>query len=196
MDLALPARWSERCQQRDKFTRPPQLPGRRRRLQLHALTYNIANVMQTRALPKAVEHWSLTNIREKRVKIDAKIARHGRYVTFQLAEVAVPRDLFREILRLIDGLWRSPRHQIDAVRRQRRLRKERCVRMKKNQHQSGVRGAFTSVSGAEKGQSWCHFLSGLSTQSLTAPGERRLPRSFQHPAGRWPSSPSFASSTS
>ncbi len=41
-------------------------------------------------------------LREKLVKIGAKVVRHGRYVTFQLAEVAVPRNLFREILRRID----------------------------------------------------------------------------------------------
>jgi len=41
-------------------------------------------------------------------EIGAKIVSHGRYVTFQLAEVAVPRDLFREILRLIDDLRPSP----------------------------------------------------------------------------------------
>jgi hypothetical protein len=34
--------------------------------------------------------------REKLVKIGAKVVRHGRYVTFQLAEVAVSRDLFRK----------------------------------------------------------------------------------------------------
>ena len=55
-------------------------------------------------LPKEVEHWSLTALREKLVKIGAKVVRHGRYVTFQLAEVAIPRALFAEILRLIDGL--------------------------------------------------------------------------------------------
>ncbi len=38
------------------------------------------------------------------VKIGAKVVSHGRYVTFQLAEVAVPRELFQKILRLIDGL--------------------------------------------------------------------------------------------
>jgi hypothetical protein len=53
-----------------------------------------------------VEHWSLTTIREKLVKVGAKVVAHGRYVTFQMAEVAVPRDLFREILNLIDGLRR------------------------------------------------------------------------------------------
>jgi len=78
------------------------------RLQLHALAYNLANFMRTLALPKEVEHWSLTTLREKLVKIGAKVVRHGRYVTFQLAEVAVPKDLFRKILSLIDDLRRRP----------------------------------------------------------------------------------------
>ena len=78
------------------------------RLQLHALAYNLANFMRTLALPKEVEHWSLTTLREKLVKIGAKVVSHGRYVTFQLAEVAVPRELFRKILRLIDGLRPAP----------------------------------------------------------------------------------------
>ncbi len=64
------------------------------RLQLHALAYNLGNFMRTLALPKEVEHWSLTTLREKLVKIGAKVVRHGRYFTFQLAEVAVPRSLF------------------------------------------------------------------------------------------------------
>ncbi len=46
----------------------------------------------------------MTTLRDKLVKIGAKVVRHGRYVTFQLAEVAIPRRLFAEILRLIDGL--------------------------------------------------------------------------------------------
>jgi len=74
------------------------------RLQLHALAYNLANFMRTLALPKEVEHGSLTTIREKLVKIGAKVVSHGRYVTFQMAEVAVSRDLFRRILRRIDEL--------------------------------------------------------------------------------------------
>ncbi len=41
----------------------------------------------------------------KLIKIGAKVVRHGRYVTFQLAEIAIPRDLFAEILRRIDRLW-------------------------------------------------------------------------------------------
>lgn len=78
------------------------------RLQLHALAYNLANFMRTLALPNEVEHWSLTTLREKLVKIGAKVARHGRYVTFQFAEVAVPRELFCKILSLIDDLRRRP----------------------------------------------------------------------------------------
>jgi hypothetical protein len=78
------------------------------RLQLHALAYNLANFMRTLALPKEVEHWSLTTLREKLVKIGAKVVRHGRYVTFQLAEVAVPRELFLKILSLIDDLRPRP----------------------------------------------------------------------------------------
>ncbi len=78
------------------------------RLQLHALAYNLANFMRTLALPEEVEHWSLTTLRDKLVKIGAKVVSHGRYVTFQMAEVAVPRELFREILRLIDGLRPAP----------------------------------------------------------------------------------------
>jgi len=78
------------------------------RLQLHALAYNLANFMRTLALPKAVQHWSLTSLREKLVKIGAKIVTHARYVTFQMAEVAVPRELFREILRRIDRLRVQP----------------------------------------------------------------------------------------
>ncbi len=60
------------------------------------------------ALPKEAEHWSMTTLREKLIKIGAKIVRHGRYVTFQLAEVAIPRTLFADILRLIDGLRPQP----------------------------------------------------------------------------------------
>ncbi len=64
--------------------------------------------MRTLALPDPVSNWSLTTLREKLVKIGAKVARHGRYVTFQLAEVALPRDLFADILDRIDRLRPRP----------------------------------------------------------------------------------------
>jgi len=68
------------------------------RLQLHALAYNLGNFLRTLALPDAVKQWSLTSLHEKLVKIDAKIVRHGRYVSFQMAEVAISHDLFADIL--------------------------------------------------------------------------------------------------
>ena len=78
------------------------------RLQLHALAYNLINFMRTLALPEEVEHWSLSTLRKKLVKIGAKVVRHGRYVTFQLAEVALPRNLFQKFLTLIDDLRPRP----------------------------------------------------------------------------------------
>jgi hypothetical protein len=78
------------------------------RLQLHALAYNLGNFMRTLAMPKVAEPWSLTSLREKLIKIGAKVVTHGRYVTFQMAEVAVPRQMFQEILSLIARLRAPP----------------------------------------------------------------------------------------
>ena len=78
------------------------------RLQLHVLAYNLGNFMRTLAMPKTVERWSMTSLREKLIKIGAKVVSHGRYVTFQLAQVAVPRRLFAKILSLIARLRTPP----------------------------------------------------------------------------------------
>jgi Transposase DDE domain group 1 len=53
-------------------------------------------------LPNKVAQWLLTTLREKLVKIGARIVHHARYLVFQLAEVAVPRTLFAAIFRRID----------------------------------------------------------------------------------------------
>jgi len=68
------------------------------RLQLHVLAYNLGNSLRRLALPASVKHWTLTTLREKLIKIGAKMVRHALYITFQLAEVAVPRRLYRTIL--------------------------------------------------------------------------------------------------
>src|SRR5215208_4682313 len=78
------------------------------RPQLHALAYNLGNFLRTLALPDAVKQWSLTTLRERLVQIGAKIVRHGRSITFQMAEVMVPRRLFRQILAAIAALRPSP----------------------------------------------------------------------------------------
>jgi hypothetical protein len=78
------------------------------RLQLHVLAYNLGNFMGTLAMPKTAEPWSLTSLREKLIKIGAKVVSHNRYVTFQMAEVAVSRQMFTEILSLIARLRAPP----------------------------------------------------------------------------------------
>jgi hypothetical protein len=64
--------------------------------------------MRTLAMPRAAEPWSLTSLREKLIRIRAEVVTHRRYVTFQMAEVAVPRQMFAEILSLIVRLRAPP----------------------------------------------------------------------------------------
>ena len=76
------------------------------RLQLHALAYNLGNFMRTLAMPKTAEPWSLTSLREKLIKIGAK-GEPWPLLTFQLAETAVSRQIFTEILSPIAPATRS-----------------------------------------------------------------------------------------
>jgi hypothetical protein len=74
------------------------------RLQLFVLAYNLGNFLRQAALPRSVRHWTLTTLREKLIKIGAKVVRHSRKIVFQMAEVAVPRELFLTILERIGRL--------------------------------------------------------------------------------------------
>ena len=74
------------------------------RLQLFALAYNLANFLRQLVLPKPIKGWTLTTLREKLIKIGAKVVAHAKYITFQLAEVAVPRQMFAGILERIGRL--------------------------------------------------------------------------------------------
>jgi hypothetical protein len=78
------------------------------RLQLHALAYNLGNFLRTLATPEPIKGWSLTSLKEKLIKIGAKVARHGRYVAFQMAEVVIPRNLFADVLQMIAELRPPP----------------------------------------------------------------------------------------
>ncbi len=59
-------------------------------------------------MPKSIHHWTLTTLRERLIKIGAKVTRHSKYVTFQPAEVAVTRNLFAAILDRIARLAMPP----------------------------------------------------------------------------------------
>ena len=74
------------------------------RLALFVLAYNLGNFLRRLALPESIRHWSLRSIQVKLIKIGAKVVRHARQVIFQMAEVAVPRELFAQILQRIWAL--------------------------------------------------------------------------------------------
>jgi hypothetical protein len=98
-----PPSWPATC----SATRTPRCSG-------HACTMAISSRgrsnsgLQSQNIREHISaHWpcrrgssigSLTTLREKLVKVGARIVRHGRYVVFQLAEVAVPRAPFAKIL--------------------------------------------------------------------------------------------------
>jgi hypothetical protein len=66
-----------------------------------ALAYNLGNFLRTLATPELIRDGSLTSLKEKLIKIGGKVVSHGRYLAFQMAEVAVPRHMFQQILRLL-----------------------------------------------------------------------------------------------
>jgi hypothetical protein len=70
--------------------------------------YNLGNFLRTLATPEPIKDWSLTTLKDKLIKIGAKVVSHGRYVIFQMAEVAIARQMFQEILRLIAELRPQP----------------------------------------------------------------------------------------
>ncbi len=78
------------------------------RLQLHALAYNLGMFLQAADLPDEIADWSLTSLQTRLIKIGARVVRHARAITFQLAEVAVCGDLFHRILAAIHRLRPSP----------------------------------------------------------------------------------------
>jgi hypothetical protein len=59
------------------------------RLHLFVLAYNLGNFLRQSVLPQSVRHWTLTTLREKLIKIGAKVVRHSRKIVFQMAEVAL-----------------------------------------------------------------------------------------------------------
>jgi len=74
------------------------------RLHLFVLAYNLGNFLRWLGLPKAIKDWSLRSLQVKLIKMGGRIVRHGRQIVFQLAEVAVPRELFAAILERISRL--------------------------------------------------------------------------------------------
>jgi hypothetical protein len=78
------------------------------RLALFVLAYNLGNFLRRLVLPKEMARWSLTSLRERLVKLGARLTRHARRLVLQMAEVAVTRDPFAQILSRIRSLSPVP----------------------------------------------------------------------------------------
>jgi len=78
------------------------------RLQLHALAYNMATFLRCIDLPEAIADWSLTSLQLKLITIGARVVRHARAITFQLAEVAVTGTMVRAVLAAIRRMRAPP----------------------------------------------------------------------------------------
>src|SRR5262249_35802871 len=100
-----------------------------------------------------IKDWSLTTLKDKLIKIGAKVVRHGRYVIFQMAEVAIARQMFEEILRLIAEL-RPPPALAGDVRCHafKSNRQKECVQMSGKMARSDPRPNVQVTRGAGSGQ--------------------------------------------
>ncbi len=78
------------------------------RLQLFILAYNLGNFVRRLGLPKVVRDWSLQSLQLKLIKTGGRIVRHARKIVFQLAEAAMPKELFAAILERVDNLRPAP----------------------------------------------------------------------------------------
>jgi len=78
------------------------------RLQLFGLAYNLGNFLRTLALPKTIANWTLTTLREKLIKLGAKVIKHARYIRFQMAEFIVTGTTIKKILNNIKRLRLCP----------------------------------------------------------------------------------------
>jgi hypothetical protein len=91
--------------------RRPALPGdethQREHARNHSETAARPSGRAQLVLPRPIQGWTLTTLREKLIKIGAKVVRHSKYLLFQLAEVAVPRQLFARILGRIARLCQA-----------------------------------------------------------------------------------------
>jgi hypothetical protein len=71
---------------------------------LFVLAYNLGNFLRRLVLPGNIKHWSLRTLLVKLIKIGAKVLRQSRCVIFQMAEVAISKEVFAEIISRINLL--------------------------------------------------------------------------------------------
>ena len=72
------------------------------------MAYDLDTLLRSIELPDAMADWSLTGLQRKLIKTGARVARHARAITFQLAEVAVTGAVVRAIFAAIHRLRAPP----------------------------------------------------------------------------------------
>ena len=72
------------------------------------MAFNLATFLRCGELPEAKADWSLIGFQLKLIKIGARVVRHARAITFQLAEVAVTGPMERAIFAAIQRLRAPP----------------------------------------------------------------------------------------
>jgi hypothetical protein len=78
------------------------------RLQLFILAYNLGNFLRRMVLPRAIKDWSLRSLQVKLIKMGGRMVHHARRIIFQLAEVAISKELFAALLGRIAQLGLAP----------------------------------------------------------------------------------------
>ena len=72
---------------------------------MRVLAYNLGNLWRRLVLPKRIDTWSLTSLRQRLVKTGGRLVKHARYYGLLLAESHLTRRLFGAMLQRI---WMLP----------------------------------------------------------------------------------------
>jgi hypothetical protein len=78
------------------------------RLQRFILAYTLGHFLRRLTRPTVVKAWSLPRVPLKLIKAGARLVRHARRLVLQMAEVAVPRDVWMALLERMGGLRLVP----------------------------------------------------------------------------------------
>ena len=78
------------------------------RLALFVLAYNLGNFLRRLVLPKEMATWSLTSLKERVIKVGARLVKHARRLIFQRAEVSLTRGMLAQMLEMIRKLEPVP----------------------------------------------------------------------------------------
>ena len=98
--------WIKEAKQAVKMTRLScrRFRSNEVRLLLSLIAFNLGNLWRRLALPRKIDHWSLTSLQQRLVKTGGRLVKHARYYWLQLAESHLTRRLFAGMARRIAAL--------------------------------------------------------------------------------------------